>query len=582
MSVSARAATAPDDVVALQTLARLAVRLSPQHLLDSLDDTCANLRQAVGAATVGVYLAAARPSSGHGGTAPGTSPGPLTLASLSPLHAREPARVVCGEGAAGLAAARCRTLLGRARRRNAVRVFIAVPLLAEDTLLGVLQACWQQSEPPPATSRHLLEQAAIPMATAILAAQGALRSQVAAMFRQRDDKTPLATLLDEIRRLAACDGAMLAVNGTRQQAGCAATCAPASSGRLQDCPLWGQSEALVLRGAKDSWPRPCSGPHADTDTAQRLCLPILRDGEFQGVLGTSYATAPLLATRHEAVLEWVLAEAAWFLPAPAALATAVKAAVEPEVRISCLGGVRLQRDWRAVPLSAFKRKSALDVLKLLLLSAPRAVHRDVLCESLWPGAPLANAVNQLHGSVHALRHVLEPGRGRHSWRCIVGNGDHYRVDTQHCQIDFIDFLELAEQGRELETAGALAEALVVLEQACALYVGDLFADDPCWEACWSQRDWLREQYLEVLVRQSRLFERLGDHERSVSCLRQAVRIEPLREDLQRSLITALWQLGRRSEALGQYEACRELLRRELDTTPLAETEALHDDIVSSL
>jgi TolB-like protein len=64
-------------------------------------------------------------------------------------------------------------------------------------------------------------------------------------------------------------------------------------------------------------------------------------------------------------------------------------------------------------------------------------------------------------------------------------------------------------------------------------------------------------------------------EAAVATARQLLRLEPTREATHRLLMRLHAAAGQRAEALRQYRQCRDILRRELQTEPDAETERLH-------
>ncbi|MES0070139.1 bacterial transcriptional activator domain-containing protein [Mesorhizobium sp. M0074] len=68
---------------------------------------------------------------------------------------------------------------------------------------------------------------------------------------------------------------------------------------------------------------------------------------------------------------------------------------------------------------------------------------------------------------------------------------------------------------------------------------------------------------------------------AASCVRVATRLlamEPLREDIHRTLMRAYVAQGRVNLALKQYESCRDALRRQLDLRPESETRKLYEDL----
>lgn len=141
--------------------------------------------------------------------------------------------------------------------------------------------------------------------------------------------------------------------------------------------------------------------------------------------------------------------------------------------IRCFGGLEVSRDGERLAASAFKRRPALTLLKLLLLHAPRPLHRDVLAEALWPDAAPHAARNRLHGVVHALRSAIGEAYVRNE-------GDFYAFDTALPHfVDLLAFRKLAVQPAAAATRGEDARLYIWrLESAVALYRGGLFAGDP--------------------------------------------------------------------------------------------------------
>ena len=112
----------------------------------------------------------------------------------------------------------------------------------------------------------------------------------------------------------------------------------------------------------------------------------------------------------------------------------------------------------------------------------------------------------------------------------------------------------------------------------AVRVDDLTAGDllPGWYDEWvvTEREHFRQLRLHAL---EKLCEQLTDEGRfgqAVEAGLAAVSGEPLRESAHRVLIRAYLQEGNRGEAIRQYEACRHVLRRELNIEPSPVTQAL--------
>jgi tetratricopeptide (TPR) repeat protein len=90
---------------------------------------------------------------------------------------------------------------------------------------------------------------------------------------------------------------------------------------------------------------------------------------------------------------------------------------------------------------------------------------------------------------------------------------------------------------------------------------------------------LRRELLQAIERAASRRLTAGDLPGATQLLERLVVLEPANERAQRELMECLARLGRHTDALRQYRACVEALRRDLDVAPEPATEALHRDIL---
>ena len=67
----------------------------------------------------------------------------------------------------------------------------------------------------------------------------------------------------------------------------------------------------------------------------------------------------------------------------------------------------------------------------------------------------------------------------------------------------------------------------------------------------------------------------GQYEEAITYGQRILSLDPLREEVHRELMRYHQSAGRRAEALQQFQACRGILREELDIEPMPETMALY-------
>ncbi|MGP9539201.1 BTAD domain-containing putative transcriptional regulator [Brachybacterium sp. AOP43-C2-M15] len=199
------------------------------------------------------------------------------------------------------------------------------------------------------------------------------------------------------------------------------------------------------------------------------------------------------------------------------------------------------------------------LLALLTLRAPQWTSPDALTEALWPDDPNSSAESRLHLHIHRLRSRLAPG-------AIESGPDGYRLDVPPETVDVWRF--------ERAIGGVLAdhfrgradtELLQRLEHVVGLWAGEPFPDVEHPDVV-AERYRLEDMYL--LAQETRFTHLLdrGEHEAALDVLAPVAGEHRTRESLQVLWMTALNRVGRRSEAIGVFEAARAALAA-LDLDP---------------
>jgi DNA-binding SARP family transcriptional activator len=217
----------------------------------------------------------------------------------------------------------------------------------------------------------------------------------------------------------------------------------------------------------------------------------------------------------------------------------------------------------SVPLPGGKPKA---LLARLLLDPGRVVSAGALIEALWDEPP-PSAPKVLQAHISALRKALGP-------EAIETRAPGYAL--RPVPSDLARFEELAERAR----GEADAESRVrLLREALGLWRGEPLAEfrrEPFAQAAAAR---LAELRLDVLGRRIDAELELGRHEQLVGELTTLVEGEPLREQLRRQLMLALYRSGRQVDALAVYREGRRVLVEELGIEPGRELQALERAIL---
>lgn len=238
-----------------------------------------------------------------------------------------------------------------------------------------------------------------------------------------------------------------------------------------------------------------------------------------------------------------------------------------ELRFNLLGGFGAHVDDKP-PLTLPTRKAR--ALLAVVATAPGMKHgREGLAGMLWERSAEEQARATLRQTLSSIRKALSDGGAD---EVLYTNTEEVGLDPDRCWVDARAFEALVEDS-----------APDALNEACRLYKGDFLAGLSLREE--SFENWLagRRYRLRELARRTfgsvlRNLLDNADHDKAADIASHLLAIDPLQEDVHRTLMRIHLAEGRRASALHQFETCRDLLERELQIEPEAETRALAESI----
>jgi DNA-binding SARP family transcriptional activator len=214
-------------------------------------------------------------------------------------------------------------------------------------------------------------------------------------------------------------------------------------------------------------------------------------------------------------------------------------------------------------------RKAQALMAYLAVPPGRAHSRDKLASVLWGNTGDEQARQSLRQTLVALRRALPAARPP----ILIVDRDTLALDPGAVEVDVEAF--------ERAAAGGSAKAL---EHAVALYQGDLLEGMRVTEEAFE--DWLRVERarlrrcaVDALTRLLAYQSRASATEGAVHTAARLLALDPLQESAHRALMRLYARLGRREEALRQYQVCVGVLRRELQAEPDAETKHLYRELV---
>jgi DNA-binding SARP family transcriptional activator len=237
----------------------------------------------------------------------------------------------------------------------------------------------------------------------------------------------------------------------------------------------------------------------------------------------------------------------------------------PRLRIRVLGATIVESPEGPIGGEWLDQRAG-QLLKFLVAERHRSVHVEEIGESIWPKADFAVAANVRY-YIHALRKLLEPGRGsREPSAFVVSRAGGYRLNLDRVMVDADEFEQHVSSGLEMAEHDAL-EASTELERGIALYRGDFLADLPYAEWTLGERHRLHDLACIALhkLADMRLERRALDG--AARALERLATMQPYDEAVHRQLMELDVMRGQRSGAIRRYEALRSRMRRTFGYDP---------------
>jgi len=244
------------------------------------------------------------------------------------------------------------------------------------------------------------------------------------------------------------------------------------------------------------------------------------------------------------------------------------------LHVHLLGDFRLAHGEDPVTSVNTSRLQSLLAYLMMHRDAPQSRHHTAFL--FWPDSTEAQALTNLRNLLHHLRHALP-------------NADRFlQVDTQNLQwqsdvpftLDVADFEAALARAEQTEQAGDQAALQEALEEAVAVYHGDLL---PSCYADWigPERERLRQAFIGALERLTRVLEEKRDYTGAIGHAQRLLRHDSLHEATYRRLMRLYALSGNRAGALRTYHTCATVLQRELGMDPSPATRRAYERVLQA-
>ncbi|MHB1951964.1 MAG: BTAD domain-containing putative transcriptional regulator, partial [Acidiferrobacteraceae bacterium] len=240
------------------------------------------------------------------------------------------------------------------------------------------------------------------------------------------------------------------------------------------------------------------------------------------------------------------------------------------VRIRTLG--RFQVEIGGVPLSQKGKGQArpLELLKVLIASGGRHVPERRIAAALWPHADGDSAHQSFATTLHRLRRILG-----HEAAVRLDEGQ-VSLNPEVVWLDTWALDRIAE--RSCDRAAPNGIASEPGNDLTTLYRGEFLLDE---DAPWAlaPRERLRLRFLREHRRVAATLEQPGRWQEALAWHQRGLEVEPLAEEIWRSLMRCHRELGQHNAALVAYRRCEQMITTLLGRPPEPATRQLHHEIL---
>ena len=251
---------------------------------------------------------------------------------------------------------------------------------------------------------------------------------------------------------------------------------------------------------------------------------------------------------------------------------------ETGLRFAVLGPLEVTRSGERLPLGGRQQRA---ILAMLLAEPGTIVSVGRFGDTLWGQETPSGFVTTVRTYIFHLREVLEPDRGHGDpGKVLVTEPGGYRLDICGSVVDTAVFEDLVHAGRDALDRHAYEEASAALTRGLRLWRGEAFADIA--DLSFALPIVARLEAMRVIAQGLRIEAdlALGRHAAVLPEIDRLVVEHPLQEQLHGQRITALYRLGRQSDALAAYRDIRSRLRDELGIEPGRQLKQLHRAVLA--
>lgn len=258
------------------------------------------------------------------------------------------------------------------------------------------------------------------------------------------------------------------------------------------------------------------------------------------------------------------------------LAVQKDGSLSPRLILQFLGLPQLHLDDQPI---ATDRRKAVALLAYLAVNDSdhgfQRYSRESLSALLWPDYEQAKAFSNLRRTIWEVHQAIGEG-----WLIAERESVFLNQDAK-IDLDIARFQNLLSQSHRQNDP---ARRIPLLMEATKLYRNHFLTGFSLKDAylfnewAYTEAEDLRGKLAGALETLSEDYPAIGEAEKAIPYARRLITLDPLNEASHRNLMEVYIRAGQHSAALKQYQACEQILRKELGLDPQPETRALYKKI----
>lgn len=220
-----------------------------------------------------------------------------------------------------------------------------------------------------------------------------------------------------------------------------------------------------------------------------------------------------------------------------------------------------------------RRGSVRTLLKWFLLNPSVRVSASSLCEMLWPGREPARASNNLHVTLHYLRHALEPDLARGARSRFLRHDRHQQYWFEmggDWWTDVLEVRELARAGAAAEAEGEIGRAIELYDRVANYHQLSFLPEDVYDDTFADFRHQQDQAHRESLRHLMRLYARVNQRPSVHAVALRALQLDAYDEQALKMLVMVRLSDGNAAAAARQLDGFFETLERDLGRGPDSE------------